>query len=104
MTNKLARGNTSLSSSPSRMYSSIASADSGRICMMATFTKRAPAKVVPMALRKRLLLKVASRRGSDPTIMTMRTNRTIKAILSMARIVVYSIIDQIILNRIFSKS
>lgn len=56
--------------------------------MMATFMKRAPAKVVPIAFKNLFFLKVAMRRGSKPTIMTIAMNKRMKAHLRIAKIVV----------------
>jgi hypothetical protein len=59
---------------------------------MATEMKRAPAKVVPMALMNLLVLKDGLRRGVVPTIITMATNRTMKHILRMVKTVLVYIV------------
>lgn len=58
--------------------------------MIATLTKRAPAKVVPMDLRNRLRLNVCILMGRVPMTMTMRTKRMMNAIFRMASTPPYS--------------
>ena len=72
----------------------MASADSGRMWMMATLMKSAPAKVVPMALKNLFFLKVAMRRGMVPTMMTMAMKRAMKAHLRIARMVLSYIVGR----------
>ncbi len=89
--NKFAKGNTSFSSSPSFKYYSIASADSGKICIIATLINKEPANVVPIDRSIGFDLKAADRRGNVPTNVTMTKNNTIKATFKMMRMV-YSFI------------
>lgn len=78
--NKLANGKTSISS-PSCKYYSKVSADSGRICSIATLIKRAPAKVDPMIRYLGLVLKAFERRGNVPIKHTMTKNSAMNTTL-----------------------
>lgn len=63
------------------------SADSGRMCRMATFKKSAPAKVVPSVCRTLFVLKLWSLNGNVPTTVTIVTKRIMNETFRMASIV-----------------
>ena len=74
------------------MCYSKASADSGKMCIIATFMKRAPANVEPIAWSRGFCLNVLDLMGRVPTPTTIKKNRSITRDLSNARIRLLSIL------------
>jgi hypothetical protein len=101
ISSKLANGKTSISSPsyvfcPSRKYYSNVSADSGKICKIATLMKRAPANVEPKMRSLGLDLKAFDRMGRVPTKVTIPKNSTMKNTLSIPVIVYSSMIKVLV--------